>query len=154
MRMRCWRCFDHALQKEAGNEEARDAGTQTSRLRLIETGKSHHTREAQNGQHQTSPEIVADMARLAKSGLDEPRAGSGDVGGRERDGLTDGFERLFQALFHPDCRLLGSLRCLPAQSAEAGSQHGTGRNHGSAKGEHHQHDGHEHDDGQNHQRHR
>ena len=39
--------------------------------------------------------------------------------------------------------------CVPlsAQSAQAGSQHGTGRHQRGAEGEHHQHDGDEYDDG-------
>ena len=49
--------------------------------------------------------------------------------------------------------LIGGLLCglgaLAAQSAQTGSQHGTGRHHGRAEGEHHQHDGDEYDDGEN-----
>ena len=62
------------------------------------------------------------MARLAKSGLDEPGAGAGNVGGRQRDGFAEGIERLLEALLHLDRGLfLGLQRCPPRARRRAPS---------------------------------
>src|ERR1700691_320616 len=79
--------FDHALQEKAGKEETErrhaDQQAQTGK-----TGEKYDTGKAQKCQQQAGTEVVAGVARLAKSGLDQPTAGAGDVGGRQRDGLA------------------------------------------------------------------
>ena len=124
------------------------AGTQTSKGTLSTPEKTDDAAEAKKCQHDAGAEIIADMAGLAESGLNEPAAGAGDVGGRKRDGFAEGIEGLLDALFHFDGWLFLGHGGMAAEGAEAGSQHGTGRDGGGAKGEDHQHDGDEHDDGE------
>src|SRR5580692_2476407 len=140
--------FDHALQEKAGKEEA-ERGHADQQAQTAETGEKYNAAQAQKRQQQTGAEVVAGVARFAKSGLNQPAAGARDVGGRERNRLADGVESLLKALFHLHRRFLCDLHPLPAQSAEAGSQHGTRRHNGRAEGEHHQHDGDKHDDSEN-----
>ena len=67
-------------------------------------------------QHDASAEIVADVAGFAKSGLDEPGAGAGDVGGRKRDGFAEGIEGLLDALPHFDGGLFLGLGGWPPRA--------------------------------------
>ncbi len=143
--------FDHALENKTWDEETQ-CGHAHQQGHAIYPGEDDDTGEAKNGQHDTRSEIIADMAGLAKSGLNEPRAGAGYVGGRKRDGFAEGIEGLLDALPYFQRRLLRGHRRLTAESAQAGSEHGSGRHGGRAEGEHHQGDGNKHDDGQD-QRH-
>ena len=138
--------FDHALEKEAGNEETegRNADQQGHAL---DAGESHDAGQAEECEHDPGPEIVAEMAGFAKAGLNQPEAGAGDVGGRKRDGFADGIEGLLEALSDFERRLFAIHGGMTAKGAQTGSQHGRRSDDGGAEGEDHQHDGDEHDDG-------
>src|SRR5208282_5864237 len=142
---------DHALEKEARNKET-EGGNADQEWNAIDAGENDDAGKTENRQHNTGAEIVADMAGLAESSLDEPGARAGDIGGGKRDGLADGIERLLDALADLHRWFFLGQRGLATEGAQAGSQHGTGRDSGCAKGENHQHDGDKDDDGQN-QRH-
>src|SRR3984885_13235396 len=143
--------FDHALEKETRNKEAQgwDADQQGN---AIDAGENDDAGQTKGRQNHTGAEVVADMARLAESSLDEPGAGAGYIGGGKRDGFAEGIEGLLDALSNLDRRLFLSHRGLAAEGTQTGSQHGAGRDGRRPEGEYHQHDRDKHDDGQN-QRH-
>ncbi len=140
--------FDHALEHEAWQEETESWDTDQER-KAVEAGEKNYAGEADESQHDASPEIKADVAGFAKSGLDEPGAGAGNVGGGKWDGFAEGIESLLDALPDFDGGLFLGLGGVAAESAQAGSQHGAGCNRSRAEGEDHQNHGDEHDDGEN-----
>ena len=139
--------LDHALEKETRNEET-EGGNADQQGHAIDAGENHDAGQTEKREHDAGSVIVADMAGLAKSGLDEPAAGTGYVRRRKWDGLAEGIEGLLEALSYLEGRLFLSHGGLATQGAQAGPQYGSGRDDGRAKGEHHQHDSNEHDDGQ------
>ena len=140
--------FDHALQHEARNEET-EGGNTDQQGNAIDTGEKDYAGEADNCQHDAGAEIKADVAGFAKSGLNEPGAGAGDVGGRKWNRFAEGIQSLLDTLSDFNCRLFLRDGGVTAEGAQAGSQHGTGSYGGRAKGKDHQGNGDEDDDSEN-----
>ncbi len=141
--------FDHALQDEARQKETESRDTDQER-EAVEAGEKNDACESDESQHDTGAEIKADVTGFAKSGLDEPGAGAGNVGGRKRNRFAEGIEGLLDALPYFDGGLFLRDGGVAAESAETGSQHGAGGDGGRAEGEDHQDHGNEDDDGENH----
>src|SRR5208282_6370797 len=67
--------FDHALEKKAGNKETQ-GGHADQQGDAIDAGKNDDADKTQEGQRNTRSEIVADVAGLTESGLNEPCPGA------------------------------------------------------------------------------
>ena len=98
--------LDQALQVEARKEEAerRNADQQGD---IVDSGEYQHPDKAQSSQQKAGAEIVADVAGFAQSSLNQPGAGAGDVGRRQRNRFAEGIEGLLQTLLD----LIAELSC-------------------------------------------
>ena len=85
--------------------------------------------------------VDGDVLVVAVSGLDEPGASLGDVGGEMGRARLSGIESLLEALAHG--LLLLGFGALPADFAQAGAEHRRGSDRGGSEGEDHHRDGQE-----------
>jgi len=90
---------------------------------------------------------------LAEPRLDQPFAGTSDIGGRQGHGFAERVEGLLQTLAHVDRGFIGRLGGMTAQGSEPGAEHGARGNGGGPERENHERDGYEYHDGKNRQRH-
>ena len=138
--------FDHALQDEAWQEKA-EAGNACEQEEVVETGKQGDAGKARGSHQEAGAEVIVDVDGVTIPGLNEPGAGAGNIGGRKRDGLSQGIERLLHALAKGRLALDGLLLMSP-EGAQTGAEDGVGSDDGGAKGEHYHHHGEEYDDDQ------
>jgi hypothetical protein len=138
---------NHALQDEAGKQEAESGDAREHRH--IADAEDHEHREKSDASHQHAhTEVVVDVDGIAVSGLNEPFAGAGDIGRRKRDGFAEWIESLFDAITDGGLDL-GDLRLRSAESTQTSTEHRAGTEHGRAEGEDRHGDGDEYDNGQN-----
>jgi hypothetical protein len=138
---------DHALQDEAGQNKPQSCNPNDQR-KIIESGEGNDSSERNHSQEDARSEVVVDIDRIAKPGLDEPRTRAGDVRGRERKGLANGIQCLLEAF--PDRRfVLSRFWLLTAEGSQASSKDRTRRKCGGAEGEDGTHHGEEYNDDEN-----
>src|SRR5579864_1434556 len=71
---------DHALQNKAGEQEA-EGGDADDQGGIIQSGESHDQAEADGSHQNAGAEVVVDINGIAESGLDQPFARAGNIGG-------------------------------------------------------------------------
>ena len=116
---------------------------------IIRTGESKLpltaiTRNRPKSQRPRGADVDRQVARFAIARLDQPIPGSRDFTRRKRKGLAKGIERLFQAFF--ESGFFRCLRPLPAQGAQARTQHRERRIGRCPERKHDQGDGQKQDD--------
>src|ERR1700690_904476 len=98
-----------------------------------ETGEQKNRQETKRREENAQTVVNARMLRAAISRLNQQSAGLGNIGRREWQSTAQRIETLLHAF--ADGRFC--LRCwpLPANFAQAGTEHGRRRNYGRSKGE-------------------
>src|SRR5260370_18885761 len=130
------------FQQESRNEKT-EPGHPCEQQERIESGKRKNRQEAKGGEQDAEATIDGDVLRVTISSLKQPGPGLGTLGGRHRQGAAEGVEGLLHAFADRGFSLC--LGALPADFAEARSEHRRGRRRGRAKGEHDHYDGEEGD---------
>jgi hypothetical protein len=138
---------DHPLQYEARQNKPQ-SGNPNDQRKIIESGEGNDSTESNHSQEDARSEVVVNIDRIAKPGLDQPGTRAGHIGGRERKGLADGIQCLLEAF--PDRRfVLSRFWLLTAEGSQSSSKDRTRRKCGGAEGEDGPHHGEEYNDDEN-----
>ena len=126
------------LQQESRKKKA-ERGHAHEQQGRIESGKQKNREEPKRGEQDAQTAIDGNVLGAAISRLNQPEPGFRNLRGRDGQGAAEGIEGLLHAFAHGGfCLGFGAL---PADFAEAGSEHRRRRNCGRSKGEHDHHDG-------------